>query len=342
MNFESIIQMAKGKNQPEKVEKTQEELRAVLAEKLKSFESVLNDGLKEYEETLTKGVFKDRDDEAEGSGEARKEAMQKKLTELFDRAEKMKAKIESKEILPTMQEEIQVNYSYTNPKTGKVETQETITINFEEKLASAINFYGKMKIDLPADFEDIVRDMWDRNQGEIEQAIEEKGFDEMLIVPGNIPLTEIKDKLTMESGYYESDNFEEGGSFAGAVSQNVDKPRIILYHKKSLPEIQRMNGLEVHLNITAGNALKLYQQNPNQYLSTLEDMIILERKNLEETGTHISDFNNKSACWLPGTKSGARLVDSGWDPGHHGLIVSAVDPGDRDGIVGLRPSRCFF
>ena len=47
----------------------------------------------------------------------------------------------------------------------------------------------------------------------------------------------------MESGYYESGNFTSGGGFAGAVSQNVDKPRLILVHKtqnlKDRPELEK-------------------------------------------------------------------------------------------------------
>lgn len=87
---------------------------------------------------------------------------------------------------------------------------------------------------------------------------------------------------------------------------------------------------------------KLYQANPENYLGTLEDAIILEKKYFEETGKHLSDYNTKSAQWLPGSGAGARLVNSDWNPGNDQLDVSARDPEDRNDDLGLRPARCFF
>ena len=96
--------------------------------------------------------------------------------------------------------------------------KETITLNFESKLQDYLSFYKRNKIDLPLNFEDTIRDIWDRNQVKIEQAIKQNGFDELLIIPGNLPLTEIKDKMSMEQGYYEGPNFQEEGSFSEAIS----------------------------------------------------------------------------------------------------------------------------
>ena len=346
MNLESITHLAKqGKptkpsGKPEnsaKPEKSQEELRVVLEQRFKSLKPNIQSVMKEYEQALNNDTFEDQDDELEGSGEKRKEALQKKITDIVSRAEKLKAKIDSKEPLSQTQPELSVSYKSANH-------QEDITLNIEDKLSEFMSFYQTTQIDIPDDFEDTIRDIWDRNQAEIEQAMEQGGFNDILIVPGNIPLPELAEKMKMEQGNYTGSNFDEGGGFAGAISQNTDKPRIILVHNyETLSEISQKTGIDVHLNITAKEAEELYNQNPDQYLITLEDFLVLERKHFEETGTHLSDWNNKSAHWLPGTKSGARLVYADWNPGYRRLDVRAHDPGDiRIERLGVRPARCFF
>jgi hypothetical protein len=333
MSLESITQLAKAKK-PEKPEKSQEELRAVLEQKLLSMKPTLQDGAKEYEQALKDDTFDDQPGEPAGAGEARKEALQKKLTVLFDRAEKLKAKLDSGEEISQAASEISVSYQKPDGKT------EIISLDFEAKLQDFISFYQKTSLDLPTDFEDVARDLWDRNQAEIEQEMEQKGFNDMLIIPGNVPLADLAEKMKMESGYWLGDNFKNGGNFAGAVSPNTDKPRIILYHKKTLPEVQAETGLDVHLNITAGDALKLFGANPNEHM-TLADFIIMESKNFSESAIHLSDYTKKSGQWL-NTKSGAGLVYSYWNPRLHQLIVRAIDLAHQYGGLGVRPARCFF
>ncbi len=248
--------------------------------------------------------------------------LEKKIGKLFGKEKKNQAS--------------EISTEYTRPD-GK---KETITLDFEVKLAGFISFYQKTNIDLPSDFEDTIRELWDRNQADIEKAIEQNGFDDILIIPENIPPADLAEKMKMGNGYSESPNFREGGSFAGAVNQNADKSRIILYHKKTLPEIQTENGLDVHLGITAGESLKLFQQKPDEHM-TLTDFMIMERKIFEETGKHISDYTKKSAQWL-NTKSFARLVHSYWNPDRDRLCVVAGVLGRQGGFLGVRPSRCFF
>ncbi|MEI7424684.1 MAG: hypothetical protein WCK10_01025 [Candidatus Staskawiczbacteria bacterium] len=107
MNFESIVNMAKGSKKEEivkKPEKSQEELRGALESKLESSKPVLQEGIKEYEQALKDDTFEDQDGEAEGAGEKRKEAMQAKLSSMFDRAEKMRKQLDSGEILEQIPE----------------------------------------------------------------------------------------------------------------------------------------------------------------------------------------------------------------------------------------------
>jgi len=322
MNFEAVTQMARAKK-PEKPEKSQEELRAVLAQKLAAMKPTLQDGAKEYEQALKEEIFEDQPGEPAGSGEARKEALQNKLTALFDRAEKMKAKLDSGEEIPQATPEVSATYTHPDGK------KEAISLDFEQKLQEFLVFYQKNNINLPPDFEDVVRDLWDKNQSEIEQVIEQGGFNELLIVPGSIPLTELKDKLTMESGYWESSNFKSGNSFAGAKSQNTDKSRIILVHKNQ--ELTERPELASTLNIK-GQDVKLDQT------LTLEDYLVFQKKYFEETNKHLDETKY---VWLA-TKAGTRLVCSGWDPSDHRLSLAADDLTYQRGNLGVRPARCFF
>jgi len=322
MSSESITQMARAKK-PEKPEKSQEELRAVLEQKLLSMKPILQDGAKEYEQALKDDTFEDQPGEPVGSGEARKQAMQEKLTALFDRAEKLKAKLDSGEEIPQATPGILATYTHPDGK------RENINLDFEQKLQDFLVFYQKTNIDLPPDFEETVRDLWEKNQTEIEQAIEQNGFDELLIIPGGISLTELKDKLTMESGYRESSNFKSGNSFAGAKSQNTDKSRIILVHKNQ--ELTERPELASTLNIK-GQDVKLDQT------LTLEDYLVFQKKYFEETSKHLDE---DGWTWLA-TKSGARLVYSYWNPSDHQLIVLADDLTTQNGHLGARPARCFF
>ena len=135
--------------------------------------------------------------------------------------------------------------------------------------------------------------------------------------------------MKMGKGYYESGNFTSGGSFSGAVSKNVDKPRIILVHKTK--ELTDRPELASTFNIK-GQDVKLDQA------ITLEDYIIFQRKYFEETGKHLDE---KKYTWLA-TKAGARLVNSDWAPDDGKLAVRAGDLGAQDVDLGVRPSRSFF
>ena len=333
-SFSPIIEMAKaskGKSQEKsrKPEKTQEELRVDFESKLNALKSPIVQGVKDYQQALDEGLFDDRDGELEGAGEKRKEEMQKRLISILDRAEQIKVKLDSGDELPQSQDEIQVVYNHVDPVTHQVERSESITLNIESKLQSFLDFYQKNNINLPSDFVETVRDIWEQNQVEIQQAIEQNGFDDVLIVPPDLSLSDLSEKMKMGNGYYEGSNFTAGGSFAGAVSQNVDRPHIVLVHKtqnlKDRPELSRT------LNVK-GQDVDMAQILP------LEDYLIFQKKYFEETGKHLDEVG---WTWLA-TKSGARLVGSYWDPSRGKLGVSAYALGYRGSNLGARPSRSFF
>ncbi len=224
---------------------------------------------------------------------------------------------------------VSAEYTYTNPKTNKVERQETIEIDIEKKLDEFTTFYAKTGVDLPPDFSETITDIWSRNQESITEAIENHGFDDILILPPNIPLPDLAEKMKMGNRYFEWDNFKEGGSFAGAKSPNVDKPRIILVHKsqnlKDRPELAST------LN-TLGSKVKLDEALP------LEDYLVFSRKYFEETQKHLDEIG---WTWTS-TKSGSRLVDASWRPDDGELNVDARVLTARDANLGVRPSRSFY
>jgi len=85
-------------------EKSQAELRSALEKKLLASKPALDAGIAEYKQALADDTFEDQPNEPEGSGEARKQALQKKLLSMAERAKKMKAQLDSKEPLPNTQE----------------------------------------------------------------------------------------------------------------------------------------------------------------------------------------------------------------------------------------------
>lgn len=305
-------------------EKTQEELRTSLEKRLLDMKGTVQEAMEEYKQALKDELFEDKESEAEGEGDKRKNTMQAKITVLFDRAEKMKARLDSKEKLSNIIESLSVTYTHPD---GKVEH---ISFSLEEKLEEYIAFYEKTKMGVPSDFEDKIEEIWENNNDEIQKSIEQHGFNNMLIIPGNTPLEELNTYMT--EGYnatYQSSNFTSGGSFAGAKSNNVDKPRIVLVHKTQ--NLEDRPELAETLNIKG--------QDVNQDKTlTLEDYLIFQRKYFEETGKHLDE---KGWTWLA-TKSASRLVDAGWNPSDGQLSVLASGLDDQDPNRGARPSRSFF
>ncbi len=222
----------------------------------------------------------------------------------------------------------EISAEYTHPD-GK---KETLNLNLEQKLQEFIDFYSKNKIDVPPDFEDTIRDLWERNQTQIQKSIEENGFDEILILPSNLEIGDLSEKIKMENGYYDyiksSSNVQtlDGIPFTNKKS---DKPRIILVHKtqnlKDRPE------LKATLNIK-GKDVKLDQA------LTIEEYLIFQKKYFEENGKHLDE---DGATWLA-TGSGARLVYSYWDPGARRLYVHAHGLEYQNDDLAVRPSRSFF
>ena len=316
--------MAKAPEKAKKPEKSQAELRQAIEERLFGMKGTIKGVMEEYKQALEEETFLDKQGEEEGNGEKRRETMQAKINAFLDKAEQMKTKLDSKEKLPNYTESISTNYTHPDNKV------ENITFSLEEKLEENIAIYKKTKLDLPPDFEDQIKEIWENNIDEIQKAMQEKGFDEMLLVPGNIPLTELNTKMTdVYTETWEDSDFKSGGSFTGAKSENVNKPRIVLAHKTQ--NLEDRPELKKTLNIKGKDVKK------DQTL-TLEDYLIFQRKFFEETGKHLDE---SGWTWLA-TKSGSRLVYADWYPG--GGLVGVVAGGLDFQIdsLGARPSRSFY
>jgi hypothetical protein len=344
MSIESpIISMASRSEKKKKSEKSQEELREAFESRFASLSSKTKVALDQYDQMLANGDFDDQENEEAGAGEIRKEKAQAILLSQVDKLEEMKRVLDSGENLLQSTPEISVDYNYKD-EGGKNKT-ETINLSLENSLAQAITLYQKTGIELPPDFQEQMETIWENNYDAIVEAVEKYGFNEILLAPENIPLPELSEKMKIENGYCDwidsSGNTVESLPATTIISQRVDKPRIILYHKATLPELEA-RGIPTHLEITAGEAEKLYKQNPDNYLGTLEDAIILERKHFEETGEHLSDYTKGKGQWLSGTKSGSRFVYATWGPSDGELYVNANDPGNSRSDLGCRPSRYFF
>ena len=325
------LEMTRSKLKPE-AEAKKEKAKKAYQSRFDRISSSISADLAEYKKLLANGDFEDKEGEKEGSGEKRKNAMQAKISTAMGRAEKMKTILDSGEDIPEIQEEIQTEYIYTNPKTGQVERQETITLNIEEKLQIFTDFYQEMDINLPPNFEEEIKEIWERNADDIQASIEEKGFDDVLIVPAGLNLGELSEKLKMQNGYYDyikSSSNVQNLKGIPLTSSGTDKSRIILIHKSQ--ELDDYPELQATLGVKAQDTI------PDESLS-LEDYLIFQRAYFKETGKHLDE---KKWTWTPRTKSGSRFVGSSWGRGGGRLDVHARGAGDSVPGLGCRPSRYF-
>ncbi len=254
----------------------------------------------------------------EGAGDAFSNTMDKRMARILGKERQTGDAI------------ISAEYLYLNPKTGAEERREMITLDVEKSLDRYIALYQETGVGIPADFREQVEDIWARNSDEIEKAIKEKGFDDMIIAPANIPLDELKEKMKMKNGYFTGSNFDAGGGFAGAKSTGVDTPRVILIHRsqnlKDRPELQATLGIKAE-KVRQDEAL------------SLEDYLYFQRIYFKETGKHLDE---DGWTWLVRTKSGTRFVGGGWSRDFHRLDVSANDADYSSPSLGCRPSRYFI
>ncbi len=99
MSSESLRVEIKSQTPKANGEKSQAELRNTLEQRFRALKPTLDDAFAEYQHALADDTFEDTDSEPEGSGEARKVALQKKIESLVERAEGMRHTLKSGEEL---------------------------------------------------------------------------------------------------------------------------------------------------------------------------------------------------------------------------------------------------
>ena len=211
------------------------------------------------------------------------------------------------------------------------ESVETIIIDFEQRLRESADFYRKHGI-AAEDFESEMEDIWERNHDQIREQIEKFGFDEILLIPEGVPLSELHEK--MSKGYsatHEWSGFKDAGSFAGVIEDRKGL-RIVLLHKKNAQNIKDHPLLKKTLGKTAEAIIAEGEK------LTLAEYLIFQRQYFEEFDKH-PDADGWT--WLPGSKSGTRVPGASWDPGGGQLYVHAAGADYSNSNLGGRLSRSF-
>ncbi len=273
----------------------------------------------------------------QGKDEDSQKELVVKLKEALAKGRRLKRKVEGiKESLV-----ISTEFKYRDEK-GK-EKREKIEIDIDEQVEKFSGLYEKYGVEIPADFSGTIKDIWNRNSSEIEEAIKEKGFNTVILVPENLPKSLVLNNLLTEgyAGTYESDNFKEGGSFEG-VTDKIAGCRIILVH-----DSVHIKDHPVLKGTLGGKANKFMEDREKL---TLSDYLILQRKIFDETGNHIDTKHEDGYyywTWLPGSTvskeagGGFRVVNAHWSPDDGQIGVNANDPDNSYPNLGCRLSRLF-
>jgi hypothetical protein len=214
--------------------------------------------------------------------------------------------------------------TYHRPEKDGTTKPEVITLDLESSVSSFTSFYQTHNLDLPPDFKERMEDIWNRNRSAMEQAIAEKGFDTILLVPGGTSLPDVHKKMT--EGY----NATYEGVTISSITEDTTHDRIILLH--SSPELTDHPELEKTLNKSAKGFIAQGER------LTLTEYLILQRKFFDETGKHLDETK---WTWIPGSKSDALVVLALWLPVGGRLSVSAFDASSSSPYRGCRLSRCF-
>ncbi len=244
---------------------------------------------------------------------------------------------------------ISAEYKYKDEK-GK-EIAETIELDFETEISSLIDLYKRNGIEVPVDFKEQMQSLWEKNADAMTEAVAEKGFDQVLFIPENLPkLKELEVKMT--AGYEK----EKGNKTYWYISADDIKEtatrgaRIILVHKApdltAHPELKKTLSKEFGGEKENGKDNKAEDFIKDGESLTLSEYLILQRDVFEKTGVHLDskltpDGDYIFWTWLPGSQVGSYVIDAGWSPGGGRLGVSARAPDYSQPAIGRRPSRCF-
>jgi len=276
-------------------------------------------------------------------------AIQKKIEEKLTATEKIFPK--------------EIKAIFTNPETNE---QKEIVFNIKEKIKEAQEFYKNHNLPIPNEQE--IKKIFRGSKAEIQKEIAMYGYDNILIIPENLPSTEkLHEQMSKDyNATWTGSNFNQGGGFTGAKTTSDSKARIILCHsdenvyenddanpfnKATLDKsIRQLSGLtqeeidrrvenneEVPVSFEAVINGKKIQIKSEGF--SLNEYLIFQRQYFEKTNKHL---DSNGWTWLPKTRSGSRFVGSAWIPDDDDrLNVHANDAGVSNGGLGCRLSRSF-
>ena len=303
------------------------------------------------------------------------EKLQQEFAAALDVAVKTNETAKIKELQKTITEKLnslkekiipqEAKATFIHPETNE---KKEISFNLQEKIQAWQAFYQKHN--LPKLNEKEIQAIWQKNYKEIQKEMEKYGYDEILIMSGDLPDTATLNQTLIESipntnATYQSSNFTSGGGFTGAKHTEQGKTRIILCHSdqniyknptanffaqqtlnKNILQLSGLDQAEIDRRLqnqenipvnfeTEINGQKILVQAEGL---SLNEYLIFQRQYFEKTNQHLDE---KGWTWLPKTFSASRVVNSGWNPDGARLGVYAYDPGDSGGDLGCRLSRSF-
>lgn len=253
--------------------------------------------------------------------------------------------------------------SWKNPET---QVEREIKIDIQERIDLFEKIYHdnlQMKID-----RNEIISIWNRNFKSIKREIEIYGYDAVLIVPENLPTEqEVNEKIieTMNEG---ADKVKVAATKywidkSSIVTPKKPKYKIILTKEdrnmsetvdpflkttlgKSIEYLTGLNKQEITERIQKGGELPInFKTNIGGREievkadgMSLSEYMIFQRAHFEKNKNHLDE---NGWTWLPKSCSGSRVVRSSWAPDGRQLYVSANDPDDAYGDLGLRLSRSF-
>ncbi len=238
-------------------------------------------------------------------------------------------------------------------------TFEPIVLDLEEAMSGYDDLYNKRGVELPKDFATRLRDVWQRNEDEIKEIVSHLRYNALAVIPGRVRLPDFHERMT--EGYgptWESLNFKKGGSWDGIKSAKTEEDRIILFHDcleiydhpmvasfcgqdlfqvTGLPETE-LNQRMAKGQFVQGKAEVNGHQHPFDGLA-VPDYLAIQAEVLNRTKKHM---DAKGITRLLRSFCGRRIPELRWYPNAGQLDVYAVGPGDRGGIVAVRPAAVFF
>ena len=233
---------------------------------------------------------------------------------------------------------------------------EIATLDLEQALERFMDLYQSRKVKLAKDFATHLREIWKRKRNQIEQTARRLHYDAVAVIPGGVKLPEFHRQMTQ--GYdptWESANFQEGGSWAGIKSFQVETDRIILFHDcleldvhpltkqllgQNLFQITGLSEAELTQRIAQGKPFKGQIQVDGK-LQTFdgfapEDWLAINAERVKRTKQHL---DSETCSWLIRSCCGRRVPGLLWNGDR--LYAHALEPGYRYAHLAPRPAAVF-